>query len=132
MQFAPRQQDPEDRDFFMHKRDRSVPKNSRQLKEGDQVIEEEEKKEEPVNISIVKNKKATDAEVEREVAALEMMAREYYDPQSDTAENYSTFESEYGSYTNKRFSVVYLFSVIFSSELDMPWVKSLFDRTNDF
>ena len=63
---------------------------------------------------------------------LNIMAREY-DPTTDTEENYTTLESEYGSeYTNKCFSLIYIFSVIFSSKLDMPWLKSLFDRTNDY
>ena len=127
MQFAPQQEK------FLHKRNRSVPKNSRQLKAGEQAIEEEEKKEDPVNITTVKNKKATDTEVEREMTDLEIMKRELYDPEYDTVENYSTIESEYGAdYTNKRFSVINMFLLILSSELDMPWVKSLFDRTNDF
>ena len=88
-----------------------MPKNNRQLKAGEQSIEEEEKKE---------------PDAEREWAALEMMAREY-DPQT-TVENYSTVESEYGArYTNKRFTMVHFLNIIFSSELDMPWCESLFD-----
>ena len=127
MQFAPQQKK------IFHKRHRSVPRNRSQLKAGEQAIEEEEKKEDPVNITTVKNKKATDTEVEREMTDLEIMKRELYDPEYDTVENYSTIESEYGAdYTNKRFSVINMFLLILSSELDMPWVKSLFDRTNDF
>ena len=49
----------------MHKRDRSVPKNSRQVKAGEQSIEEEEKKEGPVNITEVKNEKASEPEEEK-------------------------------------------------------------------
>ena len=52
-----------------------MPKNRSQLKAGEQAIEEEEKKEEPVNITTVKNKKATDTEVEKEMTDLDIMHR---------------------------------------------------------
>ena len=82
MQFAPQQQNK------FHKRNRSVPKMDRQLKKGEQNIEEEEKKEY--------------SDTERELTSFSIMERKY-NPETDTKENYQTIENQYGYYTNKRF-----------------------------
>ena len=88
----------------------------RQLKKGEQNIEEEEKKEY--------------SDTERELTSFSIMERKY-NPETDTKENYQTIENQYGYYTNKRFDSFQLDFVNLSSELDMPWFESLFDRSDD-
>lgn len=57
-----------------------------------------------------------------------MMARHY---EVGDSEDY-TCEAEYSAIcSNKRFNQINILDVTVSSEKDMPWILSLFDRTDD-